>query len=53
MRDTDLIDAFLNEQFGDVHIERYDYQRDHKLFVDFIQRGHAALAPFNGGLDGI
>ena len=50
---ADLLDAFLNEQFGHYHAERHDYQIDHMVFVDLIKRGHAALAPFKGGLEGI
>ena len=48
-RNTDLMNAFLKER----HLDKYDFQRDHKPFVQFIKRGDDVLAPFNGGLEGI
>ena len=34
-------------------LEKFEYRRDHKLFLQFMKRGHDVLAPFNGGLEGV
>ena len=44
--------AFLNDKFGNAYA-RYDYQKDHKDLMVFIQRGHGVLTPFQGELEGI